>query len=52
MNDDFSASIEVSNISKIIHFILTHNYFELNDESCIQTDGTEIGKKFEKMCDT
>ena len=37
--------MEISNITKIIDFILTHNYFEFNDESYIQTHGTAMGEK-------
>ena len=39
------TSMEISNITKVIHFILTHNYFEFNDKSYIQTNGTAIKKK-------
>ena len=39
------TSIEISNITKIIDFILTHNYFEFNDKSYIQTHGTAMGTK-------
>ena len=39
------ASMEISNIAKIIDFISTDKYFEFNDESYIQTHGTAIGKK-------
>ena len=37
--------IEISNIAKIIDFILTHNHFKFNDESNIQTHGTAMGTK-------
>ena len=40
------TSLEISNITKIIDFILTHNYFEFNDKSYIQTHGTAMGKKW------
>ena len=33
MMENSFPSIEISNITKIIDFILTHNYFEFNDES-------------------
>ena len=36
-------SMEISNITKIIDFISTHNYFEFNDESYVQTGRTAIG---------
>ena len=45
MIENCFSSMEVSNITKIIDFILTHNYCELNDDSYIQTDGTAMGKK-------
>ena len=38
-------SMEVSNITKIIDFILAHNYFELNDKSYIQAHGTAMRTK-------
>ena len=38
-------SMEISDITKILDFILTHNYFEFNDKSYIQTHGTAFGKK-------
>ena len=37
--------MEISNIKKIINFILTHNYFELNDKSYIKTHGTAMETK-------
>ena len=39
------TSMEISNIAKIIHSILTHNYFEFNDKSYVQTHGTAMGTK-------
>ena len=36
IENDF-PSMEISNITQIIDFILTHNYFELSDESYMQT---------------
>ena len=38
-------SMEISNIIKIMDFILTHNYLEFNDETCIHTHGTAMGEK-------
>ena len=38
-------STEISSITKIKDFIFTHNYFEFNDKSYIQTHGTAILKK-------
>ena len=44
-------SMEVSNITKIIDFIIRHNYFEFNDKSYIQTHGTAMGEKhFPHIC--
>ena len=40
------TSLEISNITKIIDSISTHNYFEFNDKSYIQTHGTAMGKKW------
>ena len=37
--------MEISNITKMIDFISTHNYFEFSDESFIQSHGTEMGQK-------
>ena len=39
------TSMEISSITKIIDFILIHNYFKFNDKSYIQTHGTAMGKK-------
>ena len=39
------TSMEISNIAKIIDFILTHNYFELDDINYIQPHGTAMGTK-------
>ena len=36
-------SMEVSNITKVIDFILQHNYLKFDDESYIQTHGTAMG---------
>ena len=41
------TSMEIRNITKIIDFILTHNYFEFNDKSYIQTHGTAMGTKMD-----
>ena len=38
-------SMEFSNITKIIDFILTHKCLEFNDEFYIQTHGTVMGSK-------
>ena len=38
-------SMEISNITKFIDFILTHNYFEFNDKHYIQTHGKAMGTK-------
>ena len=45
MTENGSTSMEISNITKVIDFILTHKYFEFNDESYIQTHGTAMEKK-------
>ena len=36
------TSMEISNITKIIDFILAYNYFEIDDRSYIQTHGTAM----------
>ena len=46
MTENGVPSMEISNITKIIDFLLTHNYFEFNDESHIQAHGTAMGKKW------
>ena len=38
-------SMEISTITRIIDFILTHNYFEFNDKSYILTHGAAMGIK-------
>ena len=40
------TSMEIRNIIKIRHFILTHSYLEFNDECYVQTHGTAMGKKW------
>ena len=40
------TSMEISNIAKIINFVSSHNYFEFNGKSYIQTHVTAIGKKW------
>ena len=39
-------SIKISNIIKIMDFILTHNYFKFNDRSYIQARRTAMGGKW------
>ena len=43
-------SMEISIITEIIYFILTHNYFEFIDESYILIHGTAMGKKLPHIC--
>ena len=42
MIENSFTSMEISNITKIIDFILTHNYFEFDDKCYIQTHGTAM----------
>ena len=42
MIENGSPSMEISDITNIIDFIFTHNYFEFNDKSYIQTHGTAM----------
>ena len=44
------TSLEIRNTTKIIDFILTHNYFEFNDKSYIQTHGTAMEKNGPHIC--
>ena len=44
------TSMEISNFTKIIDFILTHNYFEFNDKSYIQTRGSAMVKNGPHIC--
>ena len=46
MIDNCLPSMEISNITKIIDFISTHNYFKFNDESYIETCGKAMRKKW------
>ena len=43
-------SIKICNITKIIEFILAHNYFEFNDESYIQTHGIVMDQEMTHTC--
>ena len=43
MTENGFTSMEISDITKIIDFILIHNYFDFNDKSYIQTHGTAMG---------
>ena len=45
MTENGFTSMKVSNVTKIIGFILAQYYFESNDKSFIQTQGTAIWKK-------
>ena len=38
-------SMEISNITNTLDFALAHNYFEISDETYIQTHETAKGKK-------
>ena len=45
-------SMEITNVTQIIHFILTHNCFEFNDESYIQAHETAMGTKWPQHMQT
>ena len=46
MKENGFPSMDISNITIIIDFTSTHNFFEFNDKSYIQTRRTAMGKKW------